>query len=152
MPDTQNSTESLACPGCGCMPGDGRTPTCFHPEGCGFSRAQAAGAPEQLDEEDEEPLEDLDGPDLLQRWQRKNKMHCLEGDAGQEKMQKLVRVLGYDGHQFRFGEPLQQFLSDNPGAMEAILTWVEEQLDDNQDWRANVIEAIEDQESGDEDD
>lgn len=25
-----------ACPGCGCMPGDGRTPHCSHPDGCGY--------------------------------------------------------------------------------------------------------------------
>jgi hypothetical protein len=27
-----------ACPGCGCMPGDGLTATCDHPDGCGYSR------------------------------------------------------------------------------------------------------------------
>jgi len=27
-----------ACPGCGCMPGDGRTPGCTHPDGCGAFR------------------------------------------------------------------------------------------------------------------
>ena len=25
-----------ACPGCGCLPGDGRTANCFHPDGCGY--------------------------------------------------------------------------------------------------------------------
>lgn len=25
-----------ACPGCGCKPGDGITPGCDHPMGCGF--------------------------------------------------------------------------------------------------------------------
>ena len=25
-----------ACPGCGCLPGDGRTEGCDHPDGCGF--------------------------------------------------------------------------------------------------------------------
>jgi len=25
-----------ACPGCGCMPGDGITDGCTHPEGCGY--------------------------------------------------------------------------------------------------------------------
>lgn len=25
-----------ACPGCGCMPGDGRTPGCTHHDGCGY--------------------------------------------------------------------------------------------------------------------
>ena len=28
--------EHEECPGCGCLPGDGITETCFHPEGCGY--------------------------------------------------------------------------------------------------------------------
>lgn len=28
-----------ACPGCGCVAGDGRTPGCTHPEGCGYWEA-----------------------------------------------------------------------------------------------------------------
>lgn len=30
-----------ACPGCGCMPGDGITEDCSHPDGCGYWRAEA---------------------------------------------------------------------------------------------------------------
>ena len=30
-----NATD--ACPGCGCMPGDGRTEGCIDPDGCGYS-------------------------------------------------------------------------------------------------------------------
>lgn len=30
-----------ACPGCGCMPGDGRTPGCTHPGGCGYMAGEA---------------------------------------------------------------------------------------------------------------
>lgn len=28
------------CPGCGCAPGDGVTPGCHHPMGCGYLRAE----------------------------------------------------------------------------------------------------------------
>lgn len=28
-----------ACPGCGCMPGDGVTESCNHPDGCGWSKS-----------------------------------------------------------------------------------------------------------------
>jgi hypothetical protein len=27
---------TTACPGCGCEPGDGVTPGCSHPDGCGY--------------------------------------------------------------------------------------------------------------------
>lgn len=30
--------EDEACPGCGCLPGKGLTPSCSHPEGCGYFR------------------------------------------------------------------------------------------------------------------
>ncbi len=29
-----------ACPGCGCLPGDGRTAGCSHPDGCGYAHSQ----------------------------------------------------------------------------------------------------------------
>lgn len=37
--------DELACPGCGCLPGDGRTPGCAHPTGCGYIEADGAVAP-----------------------------------------------------------------------------------------------------------
>ena len=30
---------AISCPGCGCEPGDGRTPDCQHPIGCGHAAA-----------------------------------------------------------------------------------------------------------------
>jgi len=31
--------DDCACPGCGCKPGEGRTPGCNHPDGCGYLEA-----------------------------------------------------------------------------------------------------------------
>ena len=31
-----------ACPGCGCLPGDGVTEGCDHPGGCGYNRQAQA--------------------------------------------------------------------------------------------------------------
>jgi hypothetical protein len=28
----------MRCPGCGCLPGEGLTKDCNHPDGCGYSR------------------------------------------------------------------------------------------------------------------
>lgn len=42
-----------ACEGCGCEPGDGRTPGCEHPEGCGHAEPRGANntsAPEGAEE------------------------------------------------------------------------------------------------------
>lgn len=35
--ETEAEVAADACPGCGCLPGDGRTPGCHHPEGCGYT-------------------------------------------------------------------------------------------------------------------
>ena len=35
-PSGDGETCGAACPGCGCLPGDGRTDGCSHPDGCGF--------------------------------------------------------------------------------------------------------------------
>ena len=34
----EDDENPLACPGCGCMPGDGITESCNHPLGCGESK------------------------------------------------------------------------------------------------------------------
>jgi hypothetical protein len=39
MDDTTTNPE--ACPGCSCMPGDGLTPGCYHPDGCGYHQRPA---------------------------------------------------------------------------------------------------------------
>jgi hypothetical protein len=36
MPRDLTDLPVEACPGCGCMPGDGRTESCAHPDGCGY--------------------------------------------------------------------------------------------------------------------
>ena len=38
--DLSDEDEEFACPGCKCKPGDGRTPNCTHPQGCGYFAAQ----------------------------------------------------------------------------------------------------------------
>lgn len=39
---TKTSDEDCACPGCGCLPGEGITESCNHEEGCGFHKIQRA--------------------------------------------------------------------------------------------------------------
>lgn len=74
--------------------------------------------------------------DLLGQYMTENRMHHFEGDSGLEKLEKLFTALGYAGHGFRWGSPIEAFLADNPGAIEAILTWVEDQ--DSDEWCVNI--------------
>lgn len=34
--------DDFACPGCGCMPGEGITESCNHPDGCGYGKSARA--------------------------------------------------------------------------------------------------------------
>ena len=95
-------------------------------------------------EAEAEETEELDGAELLRKWQEQNKAWHFEGDSGCEKMERLVETLGYRNTGFRFGSPIESFLSDNPGAMEAILGFIEEHLDQNSEWRENVESDLED--------
>ena len=42
--EVDREMDAEACPGCGCLPGDGLTPNCNHPNGCGEARLQEASA------------------------------------------------------------------------------------------------------------
>lgn len=42
--DEPSADDQDACPGCGCLPGDGVTPGCQDPDGCGFSAESDSSA------------------------------------------------------------------------------------------------------------
>lgn len=47
---TEKTTNLEACPGCGCLPGDGYTPGCDDPDGCGyFAAVERSGAEQESD-------------------------------------------------------------------------------------------------------
>lgn len=90
----------------------------------------------------ETPLADMDASDLLGKWYDRNHAHSFEGDTGVDRLGKLVAVLGKYGHQFKYGDPVQHFLSDNSGAIEVLLTWIEEQVEENPEWKENLVENL----------
>lgn len=74
--------------------------------------------------------------DILEQYLTENRFHHFEGDSGMDRMTKVCEDLGYPGHGFKYGTPIESFLSDNPGAMQAILDWVGEQ--NIPEWRENL--------------
>jgi len=64
---------------------------------------------------------------LIDKYLDANKMYHFEGDTGVKHLEKLVSDIGYKGHGFKYGTPVESFLSDNPGAMDAIVEWIKEQ-------------------------
>ena len=39
-PEVEDCIDPNACPGCGCLPGEGTTEGCHHTDGCGWAREQ----------------------------------------------------------------------------------------------------------------
>lgn len=86
-------------------------------------------------EASEKSLEDLDGDELLLKWERKNKVQRYEGSKGVNDLEDLVRTLGY--------RDMDYFLEDNMGAMTAIRDFIEEWIDKVAEWKEKLIEDLE---------
>lgn len=75
--------------------------------------------------------------DKLQEYLTAKKFFHFEGARGVERLETVLNeVCGY-GH----WHPLQMFLEDNPGCVEAMLQWVGEQR--VPEWEANLDEQLE---------
>jgi len=59
-----------------------------------------------------------------------NGFHCWEGETGVKQIHQLCEDIGYPKAQWLYGDPLHQFLMDNPGAYEALLEWIDENMDE----------------------
>lgn len=76
--------------------------------------------------------------ELLEEYKEQEKMYSFEGERGVERLNKICSAIGYKETGFRYGSPLEEFLQDNSGAIEAILTWIEENGDNVEEWRENL--------------
>lgn len=83
--------------------------------------------------------------DVLQRWLSANKMYNWEGDSGLKNLEKLCQALGYSRSGFQFGDPIHAFLSDNSGAVEKILEFIEEWVDRSSEWQEALASELEDE-------
>jgi hypothetical protein len=62
--------------------------------------------------------------DMIEKWCDENRAHHFEGDTGLENFNRLCVAMGYRENQFKFGSPMEVFLSDNPGVFEVIIEWI----------------------------
>lgn len=74
----------------------------------------------------------------------------FEGDKGVEALGEVAQAIGYSGHSFRYGSPLESFLSDNPGACEALINWIGEQ--GLPEWKENLEAEVEEETDEDDED
>jgi hypothetical protein len=61
-------------------------------------------------------------PQLVDKYIDDHQLYHFEGERGVDNFEKLVKQLGY---QSVFGHgPIESFLADNPGAIEAMIEWI----------------------------
>jgi hypothetical protein len=89
----------------------------------------------------------MDLHSLIAEYQDEKKMHCHEGSRGVENLCRLVNTMGYQDamHRGQFAQDgchgdLIEFLSDNPGAIEAIINWIGDQ--DQEEWKENILSEL----------
>ena len=72
--------------------------------------------------------------EMLEQYCTQEKLHCFEGRRGVEALCQVARSIGYKdstyfgqlSHKAAIGD-LIEMLQDNPGMIEAIITWIGEQ-------------------------
>jgi hypothetical protein len=83
----------------------------------------------------------------LDSYIQQERMYHFEGESGVKRLETIVGVLGYTS--FMGQSKLLTFLSDNPGAQEALVNWIGEQR--VSEWNDNLAGQLDD-EDGQEDD
>lgn len=85
-----------------------------------------------MSETDEMPC----GYELLDQWE--NTYGRYEGDSGVRNLEQLCTALDPDHY-----KDLEDFLADNPGACDAMVDWIINELDTTKHWKENLIETFE---------
>jgi len=82
--------------------------------------------------------ENITGYKLLVHWMTVKKAFQFEMNT--ENLTKLIESIGYKGDNFQ--SSIDNFLSDNPGAQEALVTWVTDNIDHVREWKESLIECV----------
>lgn len=94
---------------------------------------------------------------LLDQFIKQEKLFSFDGESGVDKFALILNAIGY--HEGRgYGSSgadgvLHEFLVDNPGAIDAMIKFIEEYGDNSPDWKDSLKDSIvEDDEDAEEDD
>lgn len=82
--------------------------------------------------------------ELIEQFCDQENLHSFEGDSGLDKFEKVIEALGYRPHGFKHGDLISVFLSDNPGAVEALMNWIKEQNCD--EWMESIESYLQEEE------
>jgi hypothetical protein len=90
--------------------------------------------------DNDETIEEKTLDEIVEEYTTFKKMWHFEGDTGMKHLNTLTRDMGYKGHGFEYGSSLEAFLSDNPGAQEAIVNWIRDQ--NINDWKEELESCL----------
>ena len=65
----------------------------------------------------------------------------VEGERGVRNLDRLFQVLGY-GVGYMRGQAFEEFFADNPGAIEAVLDFIEGWADHNTEWQESLKNPV----------
>lgn len=96
----------------------------------------------------DETIEEKTLDEVVEEYTTFKKMWHFEGDTGMKHLNTLTKDMGYKGHGFAYGSSLEAFLSDNPGAQEAIVNWIRDQ--NIADWKEELESCLPEEEDDEE--
>lgn len=67
----------------------------------------------------------------LSDFLNEHKLFSFEGESGVKKLEVVLNEIGYKESGFAYGSAVENFLQDNPGAIQAILDFIEEHYEDD---------------------
>jgi hypothetical protein len=79
---------------------------------------------------------------LIEKWTEENRVYRWEGERGVKDLERLCAAIGYKENGFRYGDPIHAFLADNPGAIEALVQWIEDRDDDAPEWKESLLDDL----------
>lgn len=74
--------------------------------------------------------------ELLEAMYAHKGIYRFEGDTGIKNLNKLCKIIGYNEQPYMYGSPLELFLSDNAGAIEAIRDFIADNMID--EWQERI--------------
>ncbi len=74
----------------------------------------------------------------FQKYLDANKFHSFEGDSGMKKLETICKEIGYQDTGLKFGTPIESFLSDNSGAMQLLVDFIEEHFGEQFEEEENI--------------
>lgn len=104
---------------------------------------------DKLQEAEPEEVEELELEEKFDKVLEHNHAYHFEGENGFDKLEDIAEMLGYDRSGFKYGEPVERMICDNPGMQEAMVQWLRDNIKCWKDQVEEEYDAVVDQQNND---